>query len=616
MAADRIATWPGALLVAAVAFAASATTLRNGFVFDDLQNVLQNPWIRDRGRLMEAFTHHVAGFDPSAPPAYYRPLMHVAYAGVYAASGLRPWAFHFLNLLVHAAVCAVVYVLLARRVPTGMADLVSHDGSRGAVRARGRLLPAAPLLASVLFAVYPVHAEAVAWVGALPDLGASLFFLLALLAATAKEASPSVRLLVAPALWLVAMLWKEPAAVLPAVVFVARAAGGDLAERRSRRDALWQVGLFAIVAMVYLVLRAHALGGMMGAARASGAAAWDRVMTIVALFGAYLRTLLVPVDLTVLHQLRPVTSIGDPRAWAGAVALLAIGAFTWRARARPAVVLGVAVFVLTLLPAAVAPVVGAFYARVVGEGAFAERYLYLPSVGAALLLAIALEARWKLTAPARFVGAGAAAFAIVACSVATLERNTVWRDGVSLWSDAARNLPASATVHEFLGHALLASGRPGDAVTSLERALTLDPGRAEVRANLASALVGVGRFREAAEQALVAIRERPELPLSYAALGYALAGQGRLQDAASALERAVVIDPSLAPVHNALGIAYLELGRRDASVGEFREALRLDPGSVDYARNLMEVSRMRQPEGGASSDPVHPSGVSNEPAGR
>jgi Flp pilus assembly protein TadD len=252
----------------------------------------------------------------------------------------------------------------------------------------------------------------------------------------------------------------------------------------------------------------------------------------------------------------------------------------WSLRRRAGAVLGSALLVLPLLPA--------LYVPLLGDNAGAERYAYLPSAGAALVLASAIEA-WRARGPGRALrvaGAGAAAAVLLAATSATLAHNAVWRDDVTLWTDAVAKAPSSASAHESLGTALIVAGRPGLAVAALERAIALAPERAEPRLNLASALVSAGRPDEALAAAEGGVRALPSVAEAHGILGLALAAKGRHAEAVAAYERALSLNPSLPDVHDALGVAWEGLGRRDLAVQHVREALRLQPENPRYQRNL------------------------------
>jgi hypothetical protein len=227
----------------------------------------------------------------------------------------------------------------------------------------------------------------------------------------------------------------------------------------------------------------YALGGLTAGDRNPiHVGALDGALTAVALVAEYGRLLVLPIGLSAIHDVPVATTPLDPRFVVGCAILVAVGVVAWRARETPAIVLGLALLVLPLLPA--------LYIPALKDSVLAERYLYLPSAGAALLGAVLLD---RAVQPRRAaLGAGAA---IVACAAAMIARNAVWRDGLSLWSDATRKAPASAVAWENLGGSLAVERRYLEAIAPLTRSVELDPARVDARTNLALCL-GVAGDRE------------------------------------------------------------------------------------------------------------------------
>jgi Flp pilus assembly protein TadD len=571
----------GALLVALVAAAASWNVLLNGFAWDDSHNILLNRWVREPGRVWEAFLHHLAAFDPRFDSSFYRPVMHLVFAATYAVAGLRPWAFHLVNLLAHAAMSACVYLVLARWAARPAAP---EPRGPGAARPGWESLASGPLVAALLFAVHPIHAQAVAWNAGIVDVSYSLLFVVAFLCATHEGPGRLVPLALAPAAFFLSLLSKEPAVMLLPVVAIAFALRGALTDGARRREAVVRLSALCVPVAAYLVLRVNALGGLM---RSGGQTVRvgleDGVATALALFAGYLRLLIAPFPLSALHEHALVPGLLHPRALAALAVVAGFAALVWALRRHASALLGAALLVLPLLPA--------LYVPVLGDSAGAERYAYLPSAGAALLLAAALDVARERGRAARLAIAAAAAAALVAATSATLAHNAVWRDDVTLWSDTVAKAPSSAAAHESLGVALLSSRRAAPAVAAFERAVALDPMSREARVNLASALLTVGRTDEALAAAQDGVRALPNVAEAHAILGSVLTAKGRFAEAVAALERAIALNPSHAPVRNAAAIAYSRLGRSDQAVAHLREAIRLQPENAVYAQNLALLLR-------------------------
>ena len=148
-----IARWAAPVAIVLLAIALHWSLLDKGFVSDDLSQVLNNTYLRSPRSLGQIFSSHVWSFHgPEAKSNYYRPMMHLLYMACYGLFGLESAGFHAANLLFHAG-CSLLVFYLGRAL--------------GAAWCAG---PSA-LLAALLFAVHPVHTEAIAWLGRPPGSG-------------------------------------------------------------------------------------------------------------------------------------------------------------------------------------------------------------------------------------------------------------------------------------------------------------------------------------------------------------------------------------------------------------------------------------------------------------
>jgi protein O-mannosyl-transferase len=133
-------------------------TLRNGFVYDDVTQVLHNPYIRTFHHVKDILTTDVWSYrgGTAAISHYYRPLMTLGYLLCFQTFGPSPFAFHLINLALYAAIVVLLFLVTAR---------MFQDR-------------AVALLAAAAFALHPIHTEPVAWIGAVTELELTFFCLL------------------------------------------------------------------------------------------------------------------------------------------------------------------------------------------------------------------------------------------------------------------------------------------------------------------------------------------------------------------------------------------------------------------------------------------------------
>lgn len=545
------------LALAAVVLAAAASyanTLWNGFVYDDHFQVLGNRWMGSVANIPRAFATNAWAFKDAASN-YYRPWMHVAYILTHQVAGLSPWAFHAVNVALHACATGLTFALVRR--------VLAASG------APPRPALAGAFAAGVLFATHPIHTEVVAWVACVPDLLLGVFAAVVLL----LHARPG-RLAGAGALaaFFAGLFAKETMAVVPLLL-----AAWDLAFERPR-PRLWPWARrylpYAAALAVYLAIRFQAISDFAPLRRHAELGASGYALNVFPLFADYLRYLLVPAGLSAFHVLHPIGSLLEPRGlYALAASAAFAGAAAWAFRRDPPVFLGLAMVALPLLPV--------LYIPAVGENTFAERYLYLPSVGLVLLAGLAV-ARLLARRPSSLRAALGAAMAVAAVYAGlTVSRNRVWRDDYTLWMQTVVDSPDSAAAWGDLGVVLAERGEQARAIEAYRTALRIDPGSPLAHSNLGVAYGDAGRTDLALEHLLAAIRLHPDYSEAYVNLGNLYRRLERLDDAIAQYRAAVGRKPRVVAYRISLGNALAERGDRAGAQAEYRAALAADPESAD-----------------------------------
>jgi len=546
--------------------------LRCGFVFDDLGVIGANPLmhdLRDLPRLLVSPYWNAPGRDRSL----YRPLTTVSLALDRAVSGMRPSWFHGVNLLLHAFATLLV---------TRLALRVLHGDGTGAA------------LAGALFAVHPVHVEAVAGIVGRAELLAAIGVLTALLCHLRAQAAPPGRAGVwIGAAWLgclLGLLAKESALAAPVLCLLAQTAlpVPPSAALRRRRIALYAGYVGA--AFAYLAGRRAVLGALgVGASipfvdnPAASAGPVDGRLTGVGTLVRYARLLLWPVRLSADYsydQIPVIHSALDPRAVGGL--LLIAGTIVgglWLVRRAPAC--GFALLFMAASTALTTNIV-----LFIGT-LLAERLMYLPSVGLCLL------AGWALARPGRPAGRGAARFiaalVVLLLGSRTWARIPDWKDDLALYSSAALVSPRCARIRYNLGNAHLKTARYKEAADEYRAALSIYPGFRDARVNLAMALIQDRRPQEGLELLQIAARQTPRDADIAVNLGTAYKALGDLRSAEAEFRRALELDPRSARAWNNLGSIELPRGHVEAAIDDLTKAVSLDPDLAIYRINLADA---------------------------
>jgi protein O-mannosyl-transferase len=538
-------------------------TLTAGFVYDDRQQILENPYVHSFQYIGKIFGSTVWTFQGAQGLSnYYRPLMTLAYLLCYKLWGPIPFGFHLLNLALYAAVVLLVFAVTRRLF--------------------GDSLPA--LLTAGLFALHPIHTESVAWIAAITDLELSVFFLLTFLLYLRLGDRPAVtpfRLTGVLAAYALALLSKEQALVLP---FLAAAYEHFY---RPERDAIpfkqkqsRYLPLFALAA-AYFCFRAFVLGGFAPSVSRPELGLSAILFSALALLGQYLWKLIWPLDLSAFYVFHPSQRLGEPQVLAGLAAVIVCASlFVWLWRRDRT-----ASFGLLWMGATIAPVLNA---RWMPAGVFAERYLYLPSVGFCWLLSWVAAKAWRAgladrsRTGARLLRQAApivVGLVAVLYGVRTVHRNRDWHSDEILYTKTLTQQPDAQIIRTNLG--ALYFDRGDLASAEREWLASLGPARpyASTLNNLGLLRSRQKRYDEAIAYFQRAIAERPNYMSPHKNLAETYADMGRPQDAEREYRAAIDLAPLSSGARNAFAQYLLDRGRAAEAREQYAISAQVDPNS-------------------------------------
>jgi tetratricopeptide (TPR) repeat protein len=509
-------------LATAVAYLPS---IRAGWVFDDHQLVKPSPALDGLAGLRRAVSTDL--YRQAAPrleaSPYWRPLALASF-WLDARLGEPPRAMHVGNLVLHALAAALLALVLLGRLE----------------RLGGVAGPLAASAATAWWALHPQNVEPVAWISCRYDLlcGLALLGMLAL-----PWRAGLGRAVLHGLLFLAGLLSKDGFGALVLVVPAL-----DWAEERPARAAAprW-------------VAVGGALAAWWGLRAAVGIQAMDLPgpAALLGLARCYLDAIriyavraLLPSPLTISH---PYQAGGLAAVGAGGALLLAllVAAILRRRLAVP-----IAVFLGALIPAA---------AAMARFGEAPERYLYLPSIGVALLLGDLVAA--GLSAPLRWARplAAVAVAAIAALGLVRLEaRLPEWESDGALFTAALRVDPANPQANLNLAIEAGRRGDWGEARRALELAQRGDPRSGRIAGALADVLMRSGDVAGALEQAVRATSVAPWEPEGWFYLAKASHLHGDHAGELAAIEKLLELSPDYPGARRGRALAQCEVsGRTD-----------------------------------------------------
>ncbi len=559
--------------------------LVNDFTYDDFYYIVYNEDIR------QAFWRLF--LNPYRLSNLYRPLGSLSFAVSYIVGGLNPIGYHLVNVLLHGAVTVLLY-----RVVQEVLDR-----------------PGAALAAATLFAVHPIHTEAVTAAVGRTELQAAALVLAAWLLHLRGRALP------AAGCFLLALLSKESAAA-----FLVLAPLGDYARRQFRPAGVYARYLAAFCAFVVLWWSAVGELGLGLVPPLDNPLAqlppWWRVLNALRVAWKYVALQVFPAVLSCDYSFNaiPVT-----RSWKSLwPALLATAAvlllWLWSARRNRAVFLAGGIYLagFALTSNVLFPI-----GTIMGE-----RLAYLPSAGLCLLAGLAWEklvpfqldspdegpGPWAdqpqrlgshrlaqrvgtaLAARRRTAAVGALAVIALALGVRTLVRNHDWRDNITLFASAVRAAPESAKSHYNLGVEYLNLNRLQEARQQFLASYSIYPVYPDLLV-----MMGVLEYRLGDKKRAVALmesglgrtgRDNPNydtLVTTYAALLIEM----RYYDSALALlDHVIAGSPNFSRAYSNRAVIRYYRGQVKEARADAETALRLSPAN-HQARALLQ--RMENP---------------------
>ncbi len=556
-------------IIVFIALLAYTLTLGNGLVFDDEEAVTNNRLITSLRNIPTLLTTgYWSGADQDLDRSLYRPLVTTSFALNYAVHGVKPIGYHAVSILLHAAVSLAVYALGRRLFQTREAAAV----------------------AAALFAVHPLHVEAVAGIVSRAELLMSLGVLLALIGyIRAGVVAPlwSRLRLGSLAAFAVGLLAKEQSIVLPALlvmfdIYAARQASCPLRWTALAKDVLPRLLPYAGILALYFLLRAWAVGGIVVPSPhwldnpLAHVSLGTRLLTALAVAGRYLTLILWPFHLSPdysYNQIPVAASLLDGRVLLAALlwgSLIALAAWSFT-RGRGTAAFATTFTLITFLPAAnlIVPI-----GTIMGE-----RLFYLPSAGLCWLAGLGWQtvlARTESLRSRRVTWSVLGAF-LLAFTVQTGRYSRIWRDDLTLFSYGVQAAPNSAKMQFNFGSQILFrfKDRREEAILHLRRAVELLPTSARWWDALGRAYLDVKDWDQAMATFRQAMEVDPTYPHPYNNIGLAYVAVGRWDDAMAAFRKAVALKPDLAQAHRNLADVYSQKGWTKAEMAE--RALELTP---------------------------------------
>lgn len=530
-----------------------SNALGEEFVYDDIQQIIQNPRIRSWDNLWRGFTTHVWEFraligTDVPPPPYYRPLFTAYLTAGYQSFGLWAQGWHLASILVHTGVSVSLFYLLRR--------LSRNTALAG--------------IATLLFAIHPAHVESVAWISGVTDPMLALFFIPSLTLYMRYREDGGLRwLILSLVLYAMALLSKEPAIVLPGLILVWEFVRRNESLRAFSFSMFRRLLPFACVTAAYMAARIAALGVLAWPKpEAALYPKWVYVAMIPRVFMEYLLHQVYPVKLSLMYDVPYAKHIYGLGVIVPFALLMLAAAFIFikRKKLSTGVWMSLALIILPVLPV--------LNLRAMNrEWVVQDRYFYLSSIGLCYLAALftlwAARRRPRLTAALYMT-------LLVGLGVSTVAQNRIWMDSRLLWSRAVERAPHAYNSNFNLAMAYADHSEPEKArdffVKTLE--LTKDPlALAQIYNNLTIMHMKLEESEYAMKAVMKAIEYDPKLMEAYNNLGMIYREQRDYANASAQFRKALELVPHSSMVHINLANTLMDMNDAQGALPHYEAAV-------------------------------------------
>jgi tetratricopeptide (TPR) repeat protein len=222
-----------------------------------------------------------------------------------------------------------------------------------------------------------------------------------------------------------------------------------------------------------------------------------------------------------------------------------------------------------------------------------DRYLYLPSAGFALLIAISicefgqtLRDRYRLAAPMALTGIVALLFVAL-----TVSQQTQWASDMALYTRGIESAPNNLTVRDNLANTLLGANQPDRAIPLYLDVLKRNPAFWRSNYNLGYAYYKTGNYAAAEDYLQRAIRIDGTDSDQFLYLALVQLQTRKFAEAAENARIAIATNPQARGYHFILGLIEEAKGNRDAAITAFKAELSLYPNNAPAAAELQKMQR-------------------------
>jgi tetratricopeptide (TPR) repeat protein len=555
---NKNTTFIAALLIAIWGSLLYSNSLNGKFIWDDNDLVKNNVYIKSWSNIGKIFTKNIRE-GARREGNFYRPLQMLSYMVDYSLWKLNTVGFHLTNIILHILVALCVFWLIHLLWGKWLLSLFT----------------------GFLFAIHPIHTEAVSYISGRADPLAALFILLCFIFYIKNLSKNHLTFfIIIVATYISALLSKESSLIVPLLLLIYHYV--------FRRKIKSHFFILLAISLAYILLRVTLLKSTLPEIELSSTLL-QRVPGFFVAVTNYIRLLLLPFNLHMEYG-NKLFSFPEPKAIVGAIIIffLTFSALK-KKKYNPLFSFSILWFLTALLPVSNLYPVNAY---------MAEHWLYIPSIG---IFTVAGGYFWwlyenkKLKIPA-------VSFLIVLSvfySYLTIKQNIYWKEPLTFYERTLRFTRDSPKVYNNLANIYRDIGKKEEAIKFIKKAIEIDSQYPETYYNLGNVYYDVGENEEAIESYKKAIELNPNYAEAYNNLAIVYNDIGKNEQAIELLNKAIKLNPNYAEAYNNLGNVYYHIGRKEDAITFLKKAIELNPhypeaynnlGNAYYDRKKIEAS--------------------------
>ncbi len=517
-------------------------SLFNGFVWDDIYQVVTNPILRTAD-YSYYFTHTIGPF--------YKPLMFSTYVLLYQGFGLSPFIFHLFQLLMHIVIAGLIFQLFKK---------LSKK-------------PQLSLVLALIFLIHPINAEVVNYVACAQEVLFMFFGLLALYSYS-KNAFGKYTYIGTALLILLSFLSKESG-----ILFILLFPFVPLIFPRKDKyiPTLFAVCMFS----VYLLIRYKLVGSinthqynivvpnvMVSAPLA------ERLMSIPKIIFTYLTLLVFPVNLSIQSWVVTHITFQD-FTWPLIVdtfflgLIVVAGFYIYR---KQKTYLKIYIFFLIWFCLGMG-----FHLQILPlDKTIADRWFYFPFIGLlGIILSLVMNFEVVEERTKRILLAASIVVLILFAGI-TIQRNTQWYSGITLFSHDIKGQENVYEIQYNYGYALMEAQQYDEAIVHFQKALSLFPHSPVVLGNLCYSYLH-GNKLDAAKNCFIKLTQKENSAGNYAPLILVHLLQNNPEEAKKTAQSALNKWPYDGLLWKGLGLAEYKLNDMKSAQSSFEKSYTLLP---------------------------------------